>query len=182
MKAPAISTTAIAVIAGVAGLGVLGLYIWSKGGIAKAAGAAAGAAVDVAGEAASGAVGAIGASVGLPTPDDTTTDAAVARWIIDYPTGGYWVASAWAGVPALTKALLMDAGSGRPPPVGSALYARFPPLPQASYDETDRLLARYPAPREVDTGFSLGSWLYDMTHEAYDPNAPTNTGGASGSW
>jgi hypothetical protein len=33
-------------------------------------------------------------------------------------------------------------------------------------------------------GESLGSWVYDMTHEDYDPNepAPRNTGGASGSW
>jgi hypothetical protein len=33
-------------------------------------------------------------------------------------------------------------------------------------------------------GESLGSWVYDMTHDEYDPNAPAprNTGGASGSW
>jgi hypothetical protein len=33
-------------------------------------------------------------------------------------------------------------------------------------------------------GGSLGSWIYDMTHDDYDPNAPAPafTGGASGSW
>jgi hypothetical protein len=31
-------------------------------------------------------------------------------------------------------------------------------------------------------GEGLGSWVYDMTHGEYNPNAPTHEGGASGSW
>lgn len=28
-----------------------------------------------------------------------------------------------------------------------------------------------------DTSFSLGSWIYSLTHSSYDPNASTFTGG-----
>jgi hypothetical protein len=110
-----------AVVAGLA------FFVWRKGGVAQAAasaGSAAGAAVvDAVGGAASGAVGAVGATVGLPTPDETTTDPDVVRWIID--THGYYTASKWAGAAALISAAMQPAGSGRPPsadsPAGSAL-------------------------------------------------------------
>lgn len=107
-----------------AALAAAGLYVWSKGGLAPAAAAAGAAAVNAAGSAASGAVGAVGASVGLPTPDETTTDPAVARWLID--GYGYLEASKWAGAVALGRAAFMDAGSGTPPPAGSAVAMAHP--------------------------------------------------------
>lgn len=137
-------------------------YVWRKGGIvqaATAAGTAAGAAVvNTAGAVASGAVGAVGASVGLPTPDETTTDPKVARWIIDRE--GYFEASKWAGAPALARAMFMDAGTGTPPPANSAAGRRFlgAAAPVASYDETDRLLARYPAPATTAPDMPGGFW------------------------
>jgi hypothetical protein len=38
--------------------------------------------------------------------------------------------------------------------------------------------------RLASWGESLGSWVFDLTHDEYDPNAPAPafTGGASGSW
>lgn len=105
-----------------------GLYVWKKGSVSAAAAGAGAAVVNAAGAAASGAVGAVSSSVGLPTPDQTTTDAAVARWIIDHPSGGYLAASKWAGVPALMAALSMPAGSGYAPPPGPMLDAF--PLPR----------------------------------------------------
>lgn len=120
----------------------VGLYVWKRGGIAQAASGAGAAIVNAAGNAASGAVGAIGAGVGLPTPDETTTDPRVARWIIN--NAGYWKASQWAGLPALYAATALPVGSGRPPPGGTAAARAFEGY--ASYDETDRLMRRYPAP------------------------------------
>ena len=68
-------------------------------------------------------VGTVGAAAGLPTPSQTTTDARVARWIID--TQGYWAASKWCGVPALIEGATLPAGSGIPPPLGSAAAVAF---------------------------------------------------------
>lgn len=107
-----------------AALGAAGLYVWRMGGIAPAAAAAGAAAVNAAGAAASGAVGAVGAAAGLPTPDETTTDPAVARWLID--GYGYFEASKWSGALALARAAFMDEGSGTPPPAGSALAIAHP--------------------------------------------------------
>jgi hypothetical protein len=117
----------MAVAAGVVGLGVIGLYAWRKGGIAPAAASVGGAVVDAAGGLASGVVGGVGASVGLPTPAQTTTDAEVSRWIID--NYGWLEASKWTGAPALMRAMAMDAGTGKPPPAGSDLARRFPIKP-----------------------------------------------------
>ena len=139
-------------LAAVFALGVA-FYVWKKGGIGGAASAAGAGVVDAgvafvggaataAGTAASGAVGAIGATVGLPTPMQTTTDPRVARWIID--NAGYWQASLWSGVPALWAASSLPAGSGTAPPPGSPIADAFPNA--ATYDETARLLDRYPAP------------------------------------
>lgn len=129
----------LAIVAGVAVGGVAAFWVWRKG-LAGAAGAAGTAAVDALGGITAGAVGAIGAGVGLPLPSETTTDPAVARWIID--NHGHLAASKWAGAPAYLRALTMDSGSGSPPPAGSAAAQGLPPL--ASYDETERLLRRYP--------------------------------------
>ena len=127
-EVPASVALALVVAAGVA------LYVWKKGGIAQAASSAGAAAVNAAGSAASGAVGAVGASVGLPTPDQTTTDPDVARWLIDH--AGYFEASKWSGAPALFHAMLLPAGSGRAPAAGSALAAAFPPLQLTTGDFT----------------------------------------------
>lgn len=123
---------------------VAGVYVWRKGGIANAASSIGAGVVNAAGSVVSGGVGAAGAAVGLPTPTETTTDPAVARWLID--NYGYFTASKWSGAPALFSAFGMAQGTGTPPPAGSALGRAFPVLPQASYDETDRLARRYPAP------------------------------------
>lgn len=110
---------------------LLGLAIYarlSKGGIGTAAASAGsalgGAVVDAAGGAASGAVGAVGSAVGLPTPAETTTDEAVARWIVD--NYGWFEASKWSGAPALARAAFMAEGSGKPPPAGSAAAIALP--------------------------------------------------------
>ncbi|MGM9480300.1 hypothetical protein ACS5PN_03810 [Roseateles sp. NT4] len=108
---------------GVLAVGAIGLMAWSKGGLGNLAKSAAGSAVDAAGGAVSGAVGAISTGVGIPTPDETTTDPAVARWVID--RAGYWEASKWCGVPALLSAMTMEVGSGKPPPNNSALARAF---------------------------------------------------------
>jgi hypothetical protein len=109
------SVIAMAAVAAVAGVA---FYVWRRGGIAPAAQAIGAGAVNTAGNVASGAVGAVGASVGLPTPSETTTDPAVARWIID--NHGYFTASKWSGAPALLKAAFLPEGTGTPPPPGSA--------------------------------------------------------------
>lgn len=140
-----INPVTVAIGAGAVGLLLVGLMVWKKGGVTGAATAAGGAAVDAAVGLTSGAVGAIGAQVGLPTPSETTTDAAVARWIID--NRGHLAASQWAGLPAYVRALGMDAGSGSPPAPGTAAARALPAAgTMASYDEGARLLRRYPAP------------------------------------
>lgn len=133
---------------GVALLGVIGLYVWKKGGVANAAtaaGQAAGAAVvNVAGGVTSGAVGAVGSAVGLPTPSQTTTDASVARWLID--NAGHFEASKWSGAVAYAQALFMAPGSGTPPPENSPAGQQFKHLTYSrtdTGDETARLMARY---------------------------------------
>lgn len=134
------------------GVGLVAFYVWKKGGIAGAASAVGAGAVNAAGGAVSGGVGAIGASVGLPTPDQTTTSPAVARWLID--NIGHGFASQWAGAMAYAKALFMEAGSGTPPTAGSdlgraaaaAIAAERNASAPDTGDETARLAARYPAP------------------------------------
>lgn len=131
MQAPRIPTSAVLILAAGA---ALAFYVWRKGGVAHAAASIGAAAVDAVGGAASGAVGAIGASVGIPTPDETTTDARVARWLIDRE--GWFVASLWSGAPALFAAGSLPAGSGTPPPAGSAIAAAFPPRQLSTGDFT----------------------------------------------
>jgi hypothetical protein len=115
-------------------MGGAALVLWViwRGGIAKAAGdltsTVAETAVQAAGGVVTGAVTGASDVIGLPTPADTTTDSHVARWIIDYPGGGYWEASKWASAPALAAAAFIDAGAGTPPTPGTKLYAAFPPL------------------------------------------------------
>ena len=117
-------------VVGAVALAAVGLYVWKRGGVTQAAAGAGAAVVNAAGGAASGAVGAVGAAVGLPTPDDTTTDPGVARWLID--RAGYFEASKWAGAVALARAAMMDKGSGTPPPAGSPIARAFPVAPAAS--------------------------------------------------
>ena len=77
-----VSTRALMVGAGVAGAGLLALYV-SRQGLGNVAASVGAGAVHAVGGAASGAVGAIGQAVGLPTPAQTSTDPQVARWLID---------------------------------------------------------------------------------------------------
>ncbi len=139
------------------GIGALGLYVWKKGGVTAAASSAGAAVVNATGAAASGAVGAVGASVGLPTPTETVTDPAVARWIIDH--AGYWEASKWCGVPALVQGAAMDAGTGVPPPAASAAGRRFAPSAPSTGDfaRMDRGGYADPAWGEIDFG-NGGGW------------------------
>jgi hypothetical protein len=150
-----VSRVELAIAAGA--LLLIGLYVAKRGGLVEAAKGAGAAVVDAAGAAASGAVGAIGASAGLPTPDETTTDPAVARWLID--NAGQLAASKWASAGAYLRAQLMAAGSGTAPAPGSTIAKAFP---SASYDESDRLLKRYPAP--------------DVPAPVLDINDPTSWG------
>lgn len=119
MKAPAAPFITAGLV--LAGAGLLLLWVRTQGGAAGAGQALGAAAVDAAGGAVSGAVGAVSGAVGLPSPSQTTTDPAVARWIIDQY--GYLTASTWAGVPALVRAATMDAGTGTAPPAGTAAHA-----------------------------------------------------------
>lgn len=137
------------IIAGVGAAALAGLFIWKRGGIANAAQAVGAGAVEAAGGVASGAVGAIGSAVGLPTPTQTTTSTAEARWLID--NAGHLEASKWAGAPAYAMALFQESGTGTAPAPNSEVGRAFAPLLAGratdTGDETARLLARYPAPQ-----------------------------------
>ncbi len=135
--------------------GAAALYVWRKGGVAAAAEGLGELAVDAVGGVASGVVGGIGASVGLPTPSDTTTDAQVARWIID--NVGWFAASKWSGAPALFEAMGMPEGSGKPPPPGTPAYAEF---------VTNRTAAPAPAPAPSATS-TTWPWSTATTAEAW---------------
>ncbi len=122
------------------------LFVMRKGSVSAAAESIGAGLVTGAGGLVTGGVGAVSEAVGLPTPAQTTTDVEVARWIID--NFGQFEASKWAGAPAYVRAQFLPEGSGKPPPAdspaGRALLPRLAPV--ASYDETDRLARRYPAP------------------------------------
>jgi hypothetical protein len=153
VKTSGVNLNSVAVLAVVAGLGVVAFYVWKKGGIGNAAAGVGAGAVEAAGGVASGAVGAIGESVGLPTPAQTTTDAAVARYVWD--GWGFFEASKWSGAFALGQAAFMAVGSGTPPPEGSDLARYLAQTPRLStgYDanENERLLNRYPSPVQGQT-------------------------------
>lgn len=93
------------------------------GSVATAAGQAAGAVND---GIASG-VGVVGGVVGLPTPEQTISDPAQVRYIID--RDGWFTASKWATAGALWSAMSVPVGAGVMPPVDSpaaiALGYRF---------------------------------------------------------
>lgn len=152
MKMADLTPSGLLALAGLVAAGAVAFYVVKKGGLGAAASAAGAAAVGAAVDLTSGAVGEIGATVGLPRPSETTTDAGVARWIIDHPLGGYLDASMWASAGALASGLAMDSGSGRPPPAGSDLAARFP----------GQALDNNAAPGGNE--WSLGGWVYDLTH------------------
>jgi hypothetical protein len=97
------------------GVAVAGNLVWRVASNPGKAGAAA------ATGAAKAAVGGLGSLVGLPTPDDTETDPAVARYIIDQL--GYISASAWCGAGALFSGAMMASGSGVPPAQGRPVWA-----------------------------------------------------------
>lgn len=103
------------------------LYVVFKGGIRNAATAAGQVLVDAAGGIITGGVDAAGQQVGLPSLADITTNARVARYIIDHPNGGSFEASKWASATAFGAALFMDRYSGTPPSPSSRIYQLFPP-------------------------------------------------------
>ena len=110
---------------------VLVLYVMRNGAAGAAKGLAHGAvgiATDIAGGAVVGVLDGVSEAVGIPTPEETTTNPAVARYIIDHPQGGQVDASLWASATAYVKALFMDEGTGTPPPPNTKLAARFPPF------------------------------------------------------
>ena len=143
-----VGASGVLTLAGIAAVGVLGLWAWKQGGVINAAGAIVRGGVDAASDA-----------IGIPTTQQTSTDAEVARWIID--NVGQFAASKWAGAPAYIRAQLLPAGSGKPPPANSPAGLALLPI-VASYDETDRLLARYPggtAPDNIFSGYDGGPGL-----------------------
>lgn len=160
MDVPRIPTAALAILAGGA---LVALYIAKKGSVSAAASSAAAAAVNAVGGAASGAVGAVGQAVGLPTPDETTRDPAVARWLID--TSGYAAASRWSSAPALFSAVLMGAGTGTPPPRGTAL-AQANPAPTWTSGDVARMEHR----AENDEWRFGGPITPGLTYDPTDPN------------
>lgn len=123
-----ITVAGVALTAAVIGAGLLAWYVYRKGGLGKAAGAAGaaigGAAVQAVGGAVTGALDVTSAAIGIPGPSDTLTDARMVRWVID--NYGYFTATQWAGLPALISATTMRAGSGIPPAQGTAAYAAMP--------------------------------------------------------
>lgn len=174
MMAPRVPLVGLLVVAGAA---AAGLWIWKKGGIANAAASVGAGVVNAAGSVVSGGVGAIGSAVGLPTPADTTTEAEVARWIID--NFGQFEASKWAGAPAYLQAQFMDAGSGKPPapnsPAGRQFLGRLAPV--STYDETARLAARYPVqsgPDSIFTGQPTWGGLAGLDGGSFDSWTPFN--------
>ena len=96
-------------------------------GLKGAAAAAGSAVVDAATGAVVGVVDATGQTVGLPKLSDITTDAGVARWIIDNPAGGQLSASKWSSAGAYWDAQFMDEGTGTAPPADSKIAQIFPP-------------------------------------------------------
>lgn len=125
MKAEELQVYALG--AGVLLVGVLALKLTSAGGAASVGTAVGSAAVGAVTGVTTGVVSGVSEVVGIPTPLDTTTDAKVARWMID--TQGYWTASLWCGVPAMWNAAQMEPGTGTPPPAGSQLAQKFGTAP-----------------------------------------------------
>lgn len=95
-----------------AGAAVLLLLLYNARQIAGAAADAVGAVAGGVNNVATGIVGGIGSTVGLPTPDQTISDPAVVRHILD--TQGWFEASKQGTAMAFFEALGMSPGSGHP--------------------------------------------------------------------
>lgn len=129
------------VIGGVLGAGLLiAMWVLKRGGIQNAAEVLTTGAIRAVDSTAAGVVGGVGAVVGLPTPSQTVTSPAQARYLID--VGGYFFASRWASAGALAQALFLDEGSGTPPPAGSpaqvALITLAPAQGTGDFARSDR--------------------------------------------
>lgn len=128
MNAPSLGQaegTSLLVAGGIALLAVFYVLKRGTGAVAADAGkAAAGAVVAAAGGVATGVADAGSGALGIPTTEQTTTDASVARWLID--NYGYLDASEWSGAGALFSAMTMSAGTGTPPPAGSPVAKAHP--------------------------------------------------------
>lgn len=116
------NTGTIVIIGG----GLLLLWIITRSP-SKVAGDIARGAVAAGGEVAKGVVDETGQIVGLPSLDSMTDDPYVARYIMDHPNGGQFASSVWASLPAFAHAQFLPEFSGHMPPVGSAIYNKFPP-------------------------------------------------------
>lgn len=129
------------VIGGVLGAGLLiAMWVLKRGGVQNAAEVLTSGAIRVADSAAAGVVGGVGSVVGLPTPSQTVTSPAQARYLID--VGGFFFASRWSSAGALAQATLMASGSGTPPAPGSpaqlALIALAPAQGTGDFARLDR--------------------------------------------
>jgi hypothetical protein len=130
-----------------AGLALGGFLLWRGTGAAAAAVQSVSAAVDAAWQKAreldqlGTTPGPEGNYLGMPEPEAVTSEPELARWIID--NFGYWEASKWVTATALIRAMAMDPGTGRAP-AASTEAGRYLLPRNPNYDETDRLLKRYP--------------------------------------
>lgn len=120
------------------GAGILGLYIWSKGGIANVLTTAGGALVDAAGNVTDAAGNQVANAVEsifpfqttapaktLATNPSLTDDPYVSRWIMDAPWGGQQDAFQWSTDYAFGRGMVLAPGSGHEPPQGSAIWVEF---------------------------------------------------------
>lgn len=149
--------TSTVLVLGVAGAAVLAALYVARIGVREAAEGVAGAAVDVVAGVAAGVADAAqdtvvegvttaSEAVGLPTPAQTTTDPRVARWIID--NIGHYQASLWSSAWALVQAEFSAAGTGTPPPAGTAAAQRF----------AAEIAAAATRPATVDAGVDWWGW------------------------
>ena len=142
MNAPSLGEAEGTTLLVAGGLALLAVLYVMKKGVGPVAAQAGAAVVNAAGSAVSGGVGAVSTAVGIPTPDQTTTDASVARWLID--NYGYLEASKWCGAGALFSGAMMAAGTGAPPPAGSAVAMAHPAVADPTAGATDYSTIEYP--------------------------------------
>ncbi len=143
MKLPDLGVSGGVVMLGLLAAGGVGLWVWSRGGLAKASveagGAIMGGVIDFtqgAAETVLVEVAETGSEVaGIPTPSQTLTDPAHVRWVIDHH--GTFTATLWGSAGALFTAIGMDEGTGTQPPANSpAFKALGPGKAPASYSTT----------------------------------------------